>query len=164
MIAKILSRRNEIGSGQCVGTINEIEEFNASLVELSEQTFPPPHGQAHVMFARQREAPPDYTTKEITLSFTKGLASGNYTLTPNSHEVRLTFADNSDPDAPVIYTQRSGTADIDFDPDAGILFGTLNKVVLENRDDDVEKEITLDVTFQAKGDIVALRRTHSAAA
>lgn len=164
MIAKILNRRNEVGAGQCVGTIDETEPFSAGLVELSEQTFPPPHGEAYVMFARQRKPDPDYTTKEITLSFTKGLPNDTYSLSADSHEIRVTFADNSDPANPVIYTQRSGTAVIVFDPNAGTLFGRLEKVILENRDDDVARELKLDATFQAKGDIVTLRTNRSVAA
>jgi hypothetical protein len=162
MINKILKRRNAIGTGECVGTINVVEQFKASLVELSEQTFPLPHGEAYVMFARQRKT--DFTTKEITLSFSKNLPNDSYELTPTSHEVRLTFVDNSDPAKPVTYTQRSGAAIIAYDPDSATLSGNLNNVVVENRDDDEEKELTLDVRFSAKGDIVKLRGYRSIAA
>ena len=100
--------RQAVGAGNCEGKINDTEVFSAGLVELSERTFPLPHGEAYVMFARQREPRPEYTTKELTLSFTKGLQNGSYDLKPDTHQVRLTFADNSDPAKPVTYTQRSG--------------------------------------------------------
>lgn len=162
MTNKILKRRNAIGTGECVGTINAVEEFNASLVELYEQTFPLPHGEAYVMFARKRNS--NFTTKEITLSFTKGLANDRYELTPQSHEVRLTFLDTSDPDNPLTYTQRSGAAIIAYDPVSATLSGNLDNVVLENRDDDILKELILEIKFSAKGDIVKLRGYPSMAA
>jgi hypothetical protein len=162
MINKILKRRNAIGTGECVGTINAVEQFNASLVELFEQTFPLPHGEAYVMFARQRN--PNFTTKEITLSFSKGLAEDTYELTPTSHEVRLTFLDNNDSEKPLTYTQSSGAVKISYDPESATLSGSLNNVVVVNRDDDELKELTLEIRFSVKGDIVKLRGYRSIAA
>ena len=153
MTSNITKRRNEVGTGNCEGTINGTEPFNARLVELSEQVFPPPHGTAHVMFARERGPAQTFATKELTLSFTKGLPSSTYSLAPDSHEVRITFADNSDPENPVIYTQRSGTAVLVYEAPARVLFGNLENVILENRDDDKQKEITLQIRFNAKGAI-----------
>ncbi|MHC8293930.1 hypothetical protein [Pseudomonas sp. LB3P58] len=144
-------RRQAVGAGSCAGTINGREPYSAGLVELSESTFPLPHGEAYVMFARQREPQPEYTTKEIILSFTKGLENKSYELKPDSHQVRLTFADSSDPAKPIIYTQLSGTADLELDETSGIFSGTLRKVIVENQDDDIPKQLTLDVIFSAKG-------------
>ena len=110
------------------------------------------------MFARQREPHPEYTTKELILSFSKGLENTSYELTPDSSQVRLTFADNSDPEKPVIYTQSSGTAELEYDDTAGIFSGTLKKAVVENRDDDELKQLTLDVTFSAKGAIATFHQ------
>lgn len=146
-------KRQAVNAGTCTGMINNAEAFNAGLVELSERLFPLPHGEAYVMFARQRDSEPDYTTKELTLSFSKGLANDTYDLVPNSHRVRLTFADNSDPAKPVIYTQREGTAELEYDDSTGIFSGDLKSVIVENRDDDVLKELTMDVVFSAKGNI-----------
>lgn len=144
-------RRQAVGAGNCTGTINGREPFSAGLVELSEHSFPLPHGEAYVMFARQREAQPEYTTKELILSFSKGLDNKSYELKPDAHQVRLTFADNSVPAKPVIYTQLSGTADLELDETSGVFSGTLRKVVVENHDDDISKQLTLDVIFSAKG-------------
>lgn len=146
-------RRQALGAGSCSGTIDGRERYSAGLVELSERTFPLPHGEAYVMFARQREPDPEYTTKELTLSFSKGLENKSYELNSDSHQVRLTFADNSTPDKPVIYTQISGTADLELDETSGIFSGKLIKVIVENQDDDVSKQLTLDVIFSAKGAI-----------
>jgi hypothetical protein len=162
MLSRIRERRNAIGPGMCKGTINTVEKFNAGLVELYEKAFPLPHGEAYVMFARQRNE--DDTTKEITLSFTKSLPNDSYVLTPTSHEVRLTFLDSSDPAKPVTYTQRSGTAIIAYDRDSATLSGNLNNVVVENNDDDELKQLTLEVAFSAVGDIVKLRGYPSKAA
>jgi len=145
--------RQSVGAGNCAGTIDGREPFSAGLVELSERTFPLPHGEAYVMFARQREPHPEYTTKELTLSFSKGLENKSYELKPDSHQVRLTFADNSDPAKPIIYTQLTGTADLELDETSGIFSGKLIKVVVENQDDDVSKQLTIDVIFSAKGAI-----------
>ena len=150
--------RQAVGAGNCEGKINDTEVFSAGLVELSERTFPLPHGEAYVMFARQREPRPEYTTKELTLSFTKGLQNGSYDLKPDTHQVRLTFADNSDPAKPVIYTQRSGTAELEYNDVSGIFSGILTKVIVENHDDDVPKQLTLDVTFAAKGAIATFQQ------
>lgn len=162
MLSNIRKRRNAIGAGMCKGTINTVEPFDAGLVELYEQNFLPPHGQAYVMFARHRNT--DCTTKEITLSFTKNLPNDSYNLTPTSHEVRLTFLDSSDPEKPVTYTQRSGTAIIAYDPASATLSGNLNNVVVENVDDDELKQLTLEIAFSAKGDVVKLRGYSSVAA
>ncbi|MBC3775441.1 hypothetical protein [Pseudomonas sp. SWRI99] len=162
MLSNIRQRRNAIGSGMCKGTINTVEQFNAGLVELYEDTFDPPHGEAYVMFARQRNM--DSTTKEIVLSFSKSLPNDSYVLTPTSHQVRVTFLDTSDPARFVTYTQRSGTAIITYDRDSAILSGNLNNVVVENNDDDELKLLTLEVALAAAGDIVKLRRYLSIAA
>ncbi|TBN38915.1 RHS repeat protein [Pseudomonas sp. BGI-2] len=145
--------RNAVGAGNCKGTINDTEVFDASLVELSEHTFPPPHGEAHMLFARHRKPDPEYTTKELTLSLSKGLENTSYDLNPESHQVRLTFVDNSNPEKAVVYTQISGTAELEYDDVSGIFSGTLKKAVVVNRDDDDLKQLTLDVDFSAKGAI-----------
>ncbi|MBN3865446.1 hypothetical protein HCU66_24900 [Pseudomonas frederiksbergensis] len=155
--------RQAVNAGTCIGKINTTEPFNAGLVELSERSFPPPHGEAYFMFARQRDSV-DYTTKELTLSFSKGLANDTYDLTPHSHDIRLTFADNSDPTKPVIYTQREGTAELKYDDSTGVFSGALKGVIVENRDDDVDKELTIEVDFSAKGSIAMSRRARTLAA
>ncbi len=156
MRSKIVKLRNMIGVGSCAGTIDSRVPFRAGLVELSEQNFPPPHGTAHVMFARQRGPAPDFRTKELMLSFTKGLENKSYELKPDSHEVRVTFADNSDPANPIVYTQRAGEAVLLYESDAAVFSGKLLTVIMENEDNDVGKTITLDIIFEVKGDIVTL--------
>lgn len=142
--------RQSVKAGTCVGTINSSEVFNAGLVELEEKVFPPEHKEAYVMFARQRSGAPNYTTKEITLSFSKGLSDDTYDLTSQTHTVRLTFADNSDPAKPVIYTQVGGKAELQYDADNGVFSGKLISAVVENHDDDIAKTLTIDVVFSAK--------------
>ncbi|WP_223484222.1 hypothetical protein [Pseudomonas sp. A-RE-19] len=142
--------KQAVKTGTCSGTINSAETFNAGLVELEEKVFPPQHNEAYVMFARQRAGEPDYTTKEITLSFSKGQSNGSYDLTPAAYIVRLTFADNSDPAKPVIYTQSGGKAELEYDAANDVFSGKLISAVVENHDDDVAKTLTIDVEFLAK--------------
>ncbi|MHC8391989.1 hypothetical protein ACYZTM_29205 [Pseudomonas sp. MDT2-39-1] len=125
---------------------------------------PSPHGAAHVMLARQRGPAPSYITKELNLSFTQGLNDGSYVITPQSHEVRLSFVDYSDQASPVIYTQVSGTADLAYDDATGVLSGTLTNVVVENDDDDDDKKkLTIDVTFVAKSNGAIIGTTNGIA-
>lgn len=143
--------RQSVNANTCIGTINTTEEFNAGLVELKEEVFPPEHNAAYVMFARQRSGEPNYTTKEITLSFSKeGLINGTYELTPLAHNVRLTYADNSNPAKPVIYTQSGGTAVWEYNAVTGVFYGTLKGAVVENHDDDEPKALTIDVKFSVR--------------
>lgn len=153
-------------AGTCVGTINTSDVYEAGLVELYERTYPPLHNDAYVMFARQRTTTPPHTTKEITLSFSKEQPNGTYDAASNSHIVRITFADYSVPDKPVIYTQNGGTAELKYDVTTGVFSGTLTSVVVENHDDDVDKTLTLDMTFSAnKNTAMSSRsRTRSIAA
>lgn len=139
--------RPSVNVGTCIGTINTTEAYNAGLVEFEEKVFPPLHNAAYVMFARQRSGEPNFTTKEITLSFSKGLSNGTYDLTPQAHTVRLTFADNSDPANPVIYTQSGGTAEWQYNAVTEVFSGTLKSAVVENHDNDEPKALTIDVTF-----------------
>jgi hypothetical protein len=142
--------KQETAAGTCTGDLGDNQPFIAGLVDLSVKTFLPPHGVAHVMFARQRAQAPDYTTKELTLSFTKGQPNGPYPVTKESSTVRLTFADNSDPDNPVIYNQKQGTAELMFDAQSGVFSGTLTDVVVENVVNDTVKTLTINVTFSAR--------------
>jgi len=142
--------KQAVSAGSCTGTVGNGVAFNASMVELTSKTFPLPHGEAHVMFARHRAPEPDFTTREINLSFTKELPADTYELTPESNEIRLSFADHSNPLKPVIYTQVSGTADLEFDDIAHVFKGTLKNVIVENNDDDNKKTLTINVEFIAK--------------
>lgn len=154
--------KRAVKAGTCSGTINS-DAFDAGLVELEEKVFPPQHNKAYVMFARQRSGAPDYTTKEITLSFSTGLDDGTYDLTPQAHTVRLTFADNSDPAKPVIYTQSEGKAELQYDADNGVFSGTLKSAVVENHDDDIAKILTIDVEFSAKKNSATSSRSRARA-
>jgi len=160
MTNRIQNIRNEVRSGKCEGTINGVDRFNASLVELSEQSLP--HGQAYVMFARHRNS--DWTAKELKLAFMKGLPDNTYPVTPGSNQVILTFADFSNPAKTIVYTQQSGDVVIKYDSNAGVLSGKLEDVTLINQDDDVLKEVKLKIDFDAKGDIASLRRDKTRAA
>lgn len=141
--------RQAVMAGTCVGTINTSDVYEAGLVTLYEYTYPPLHNAAYVMLARQRTTPPPHTTKEIMLSFSKTQPNGTYDVTPDTHIVRITFADFSDPVKPVIYTQRGGKAELAYDVTTGVFSGKLTSVVVENHDDDVPKTLTLDMTFSA---------------
>lgn len=157
-----MNRINNITrSGSCSGTIGEGITFNAHLVELKSETFPPPHGESHVMFARQRAPSPDFTTKEVYVSVRKDLADGPYTVSPDSSEVRVSFVDNSVSPEPVIYMQLSGTIDIKFDKTTGVFSGELKDVLLENHDGDDDKTLTLNLQFNAKSDTSSTRKNKS---
>lgn len=155
------SINNITRSGSCSGTIGDGITFNAQLVELKSETFPPPHGESHVMFARQRAPSPDFTTKEVYVSVRKDLADGTYTVSPDSSEVRVTFVDNSVLPEPVIYMQRSGTIHIKFENTTGVFSGALTDVVLENHDGDDDKTLTLNLQFNAKSDTSSARKNKS---
>ncbi|WP_219097361.1 hypothetical protein [Pseudomonas sp. UMAB-40] len=155
------SINNITRSGSCSGTIGEGITFNAHLVELKSQTFPPPHGESHVMFARQRAPGPEFTTKEVKVSARKDLANGTYTVSPDSTEVRVTFVDNTVSTEPVFYLPLSGTIDIKFDNITGVFSGKLKDVLLENQDDDEDKTLTLNLEFDAKSDISSARKNKS---
>lgn len=134
--------------GSCTGTINVTEPYKASMVILSEATYPPPHGEAHVMQATQRGAAPDYKTKEVTVSFTKGLANDRYALLPGSPSVQVIFVDSSTPGTPISYTNNNGIAELAFDADKSIFSGIIN-ATLENRDEDTIRTVNLYVNFEA---------------
>ncbi|ALI09543.1 MULTISPECIES: hypothetical protein [Pseudomonas] len=144
--------RNTQKFGTCTGTINS-ETFNAGLVELTYKTFPPEHGEARVLFARQRGPAPGYITKEINLSFSRRLPNAVYSLSPDSDAVRLNFVDNSDPSKPILYTQVSGDADLAFNLITETFLGTLTNAVVEYEDENEEKTtLTINLTFNAKVD------------
>ncbi|UVK85975.1 hypothetical protein LOY52_13805 [Pseudomonas sp. B21-051] len=145
-IAKVTHQ--SVMAGTCKGTINGTEDFEAGLVVLSEAHYPPPLGVAHVMQATQRGAAPKYETKELKVSFTKGLADGKYGLLPDSTSVRVLFVDSSTPDKPVAYTNSIGIAELAFDADNSIFSGTIS-ATLENRDEDTIRNVNLRVDFKA---------------
>lgn len=149
--------KESVLAGTCEGTVGLSLPFNARLVELSEQTFPLPHGQAHVMFARHRMPAPDYTTREISLSFTQGLPDGSYDLTKEAYQARLIYADYSNPDQPVIYTQNTGVAHLNYDSERRVFSGRVSALV-ENNDNDNPKTLNISVTFSANRIIETSRR------
>ncbi|PWK45800.1 hypothetical protein C7534_101399 [Pseudomonas sp. OV226] len=153
------SIKQSVAAGSCIGTIGSGVPFNAGLVELSEGTFPLPHGEAHVMFARQRAPSPDYSTKEIKLSFSKGLAAGRYNLTRGASEARITYLDNTNPDNPVIYTQNAGTAQLEYEN--GVFSGEVS-VLVENNDDDQPRTLNILITFSASRNTVRSNRRRAA--
>ncbi|WP_411960931.1 hypothetical protein ACK3BE_14220 [Pseudomonas mandelii] len=155
------SINNITRSGSCNGTIGDGIAFNAQLVELRSETFPPPHGESHVMFARQRAPRPESTTKEVYVSARKDLVEGSYTVSPDSSEVRVTFVDNTESTGPVFYMQQSGTIDIKYDNITGVFSGELKDVLLENQDDDEDKTLTLNLEFNSKSDISSARKNSS---
>jgi len=134
--------------GTCTGTINSTEPFEAGLVMLSDAVYPPPHGEAHVMLATQRAASPDYTTKELNISFSKGFDDGSYGLFPDFYTVRVLFVDNSAPTKPLIYEQYQGIANVKYDAQTSTFSGQIS-ATLENRDEDTRKTIYLKVDFVA---------------
>ncbi|MFJ4196711.1 hypothetical protein [Pseudomonas sp. NPDC089534] len=132
--------------GTCQGTIDGTEEFRAGLVELSEATYPPPHGEAYVMLATQRRPGPDYTTKELKVSFSKGYDEDDYGLTPEDHVVRVLFIDSSIPAKPVVYSQSKGIARVVYDSDSSTFSGTVC-AELENLDEDTRRIVNIKVDF-----------------
>lgn len=137
-------------AGSCNGTIDNVT-FNASLVELTSETFPPEHGEAHVMLAWHRNL--DNSLRHITLSFQKLLAAGSYELKPDSDEVRLNLAERSTAST-VLYSQISGTADLAFDAITGIFSGTLKDAVVEHEEEDGgKKTLTINIEFSAKSNV-----------
>lgn len=142
--------KNILNTNSCTGTVDS-EVFSAGLVELTIETYPPEHGEAYVLFARQRAPAPDYTTKEINLSFSRRLPNDTYVLKPDSTAVRFNYVDNSDPENPFFYTQLSGTADLAFDEDTNVFSGTLTNAVVEHEDEKGDKtRLTLNIQFHAK--------------
>ncbi|WLG82363.1 hypothetical protein PSH97_14525 [Pseudomonas cucumis] len=142
--------------GKCTGTINATEIFDARLVELSDAIYPPPHGEAHVMLATQRAPAPDYTTKELKISFSKGFEDGSYGLYPDDSTVRVLFIDRSTPAKPVVYTQYQGIARVQYDSLSGTFSGEIS-AVLENLDEDDRKAVNLKVEFEAFQHVPARR-------
>jgi hypothetical protein len=142
--------------GKCQGTINGTEIFKAGMVELFEATYPLPHGEAHVMRATQRAPSPDYTTKIVNISFTKGTDDGTYGLFPDFYVVRVLFIDNSVQEQPRVYTQYQGNARVAYDAQNHIFSGEIS-VTLENLDDDDRKVVDLKVDFEAKKIVSAKR-------
>jgi len=142
--------------GTCTGTIDVTTPFNARLVELSDATYPPPHGEAHFMLATQRAPAPDYTTKEFVLSLSKASGNGRYGLAPDFYAVRILFIDNSDPQNPIVYTQYSGVADVNYDAQKREFRGEVSAVV-ENTDEPTRKTLHLRINFHAIA-IIPVRR------
>lgn len=137
--------------GMCQGTINGTETFNASLVELSEVDFPnhpPPHGKAHVMLATQMAPGPDYTTKEVRVSFSMDMDDAEYGLGEDSYPVGVLFIDRSDPAVAVVYKQIRGIARLAYDASSATLSGTLCADV-ENNDENNPSTLTLKMDFIA---------------
>ncbi|MCG6574462.1 hypothetical protein EGM97_07060 [Pseudomonas sp. AF32] len=136
--------------GFCQGEIGSVP-FNANLVELSEIDYPnhpSPHDKARVMLATQLAPRPDYTTKELQVSFTKDLNGGTYPVGETTFPVGVTFIDRSVPNAPVIYRQHNGIARIEYNPTSASLSGEIS-VDLENRDDGTITPLSLRVIFNA---------------
>ena len=134
--------------GTCKGTINGVDTFDAGLVELSEATYPLPHGEAYVMLATQRAPAPDYTTKELKISFSKGKVDGNYGLFPDQYTVRVLFIDSTVPTKPVVYDQYQGIARVAYDTSTSTFSGEIS-AVLENLDENTRKTVDLKVEFEA---------------
>jgi hypothetical protein len=134
--------------GTCTGTIDATEPFNAGLVELSVATYPPPHGEAHVMLATQRAPSPDYTTKELKISFSKGAEDGIYGLYPTDYTVRVLFIDRSVPAKPIVYEQSQGAANVKYNSTTSNFSGEIS-VTLENLDEDTRKTVCVKVDFSA---------------
>ena len=136
--------------GFCQGEVGSVP-FNANLVELSEvdyPNYPTPHDKARVMLATQLEPEPDYTTKELHISFTKDLNGGTYPVGEATFPVGVTFIDRSVPSAPVVYKQHNGIARIEYNPTSASLSGEIS-VDLENRDDGTITPLSLRVIFNA---------------
>ncbi|MEX0165018.1 hypothetical protein MRBLPD1_003530 [Pseudomonas brassicacearum] len=136
--------------GFCQGEVGSVP-FNANLVELSEvdyPNYPAPHNRARVMLATQLAPEPDYTTRELHISFTKDLDGGTYPVGETTFPVGVTFIDRSVPNAPVIYKQHSGIARIEYNPTSTSLSGEIS-VDLENRDDGTIIPLSLRVIFNA---------------
>ncbi|MBV4458567.1 hypothetical protein KVG96_11445 [Pseudomonas sp. COR58] len=144
--AKVVTQPMLLGS--CQGTIDGTEEFRAGLVELSEASYPPPHGEAYVMLATQRKPGPDYTTKELKISFSKGWPDGNYGLYADAYTVRVLFIDSSIPAKPVVYTQYQGIARVAYDTESSTFSGEIS-AALENRDEDTPRTVNIKVDFEA---------------
>jgi hypothetical protein len=136
-------------SGTCTGTVGGVS-FTAGMVELTTETYPVPVGEAHVMFARQRE--PGGATKEINLAFSKGASGDLHFLEPGSLEVRLSFVDRTDPNNPVIYTQAGGQIALRFNETTGTLTGNTTNAVVENEDDNDVRKLDLKFIFNATSD------------
>lgn len=137
--------------GLCQGVINGTEPFSASLVELSEAdypTYPSPHERAHVMLATQIAPGPDYTYKELLLSFTKDFENGRYKLDETPYPVGMIFIDRSTPTEPVVYTPVQGVVGLEYDPEHSTFSGELS-AELENRDEDPIRTLNLRVIFHA---------------
>jgi hypothetical protein len=142
--------------GNCKGTINASEKFDAGLVELFDAIYPPPHSEAYVMLATQRAPGPDYTTKELKISFSKGFPDSNYGLYPDFHTVRVLFIDSSVPTKPVVYTQAQGIARVKYDTSTSTFSGEIS-VLLENLDEDTRKTLDVKVDFEAHQHVPARR-------
>lgn len=142
--------------GTCKGTINGVETFDAGMVELSEATYPLPHGEAYVMLATQRGPAPDYTTKELKISFSKGWDDGSYGLFPDLYTVRVLFIDSTVPAKPVVYDQFQGVARVAYDTSTSTFSGEIS-ATLENLDEDTRKTVDLKVEFEAHAAVRARR-------
>jgi len=142
--------------GTCIGMIDGKEPFDAGMVQLSEATYPPPHGEAYVMLARQRGPAPAYTTKELIISFSKDQKDGTYGLFPDFHTVRVLFIDSSVPAKPVVYEQFQGVARVAYDLATSTFSGEVS-VLLENLDEDSRRTVDLRVEFEAHPVIRARR-------
>lgn len=145
----------ETSYGSCTGMIDQ-EAFEATYVELVDGSYPPPHGEANVMLAIQRA--PDYSTKELKISFSKGLPSGSYPVGPDHHQVRILYIDSSNPEEPTIHSGISGEVNINYDEETGVLDGELN-VEVEDAD---ERSFTVTAIFSAERVKLRLRSVSAA--
>jgi hypothetical protein len=159
MNVKTLNTRQAARGGMCEGKLNDSEDFNAGLVELSLKTFDPPHGEAYEMLARHR-LPQDSATKEIFLSFSKGAADGSYDLTPDQNTVRLTFVHNISETESLIYSQVSGKAELKLDPNTGVFSGELKDAVVQYREEETPVSLNINVRFEAINKLVKYTTSH----
>lgn len=159
MNVKTLNTRQAARAGTCEGKLNDSEEFKAGLVELTLETYDPPHGEAYKMFARHR-LPSDSATKEIILSFSKGATDGSYDLTPDQTTVRLTFVHNKSETEALIYSQVSGKAELKLDSNAGVFSGELKDAVVEYREEETPVSLKINVKFEAINNLVKYTTSH----
>ncbi|VVO10033.1 hypothetical protein PS718_03354 [Pseudomonas fluorescens] len=134
--------------GKCEGLINGSIPFKAGMVELLDATYPPPQNDAYVMRATQRAPGPDYSTKQLIISFAKGKPNNTYGLFPDAYTVRVLFVDHSATKRQVVYTQYMGQAIVAYDPASNNFSGQIS-VTLENLDEDTRRTLDLKIDFDA---------------
>ncbi|MCU0070582.1 hypothetical protein N8H71_03215 [Pseudomonas koreensis] len=148
MNAKMLKTRQAARAGMCEGKLNDTETFKATLVELTSEQYEPPHGKALQMFARHRDVQQS-ATKEITLSVSEEAADGEYELTPEQTQVRLTYVFNKSGTEAYLYSQASGKVDFKFDSITGVLSGELKDAIVEYREGETPVSLKINVKFEA---------------